>query len=164
MTKTETIIALLLAKDCIERHKNFDKVLFNIMVNDLFGLMGENKDIEQLDLDKPHLKEVLNDIAYLLSNEQMKARHAKAILEAAWKTECYKWDIIRYILDSKMFEEISIDSVISEVIKENAQAWEDFKGGKKQAMGRLIGSVMKKTKGKADPEEVRKIFEGKSEE
>ena len=161
MTNTEKIVALLLAKDHIERHEDFGKILCKLMMNDLFTLMGDEYEIKKMDAEKPHIKEVLNDLSYLLSYDLIKARHAREILEAAWKVEYYDWDISRYILDKKLFEEVSLGGIIDEVIAENEKAWEDFKGGKDQVMGRLIGCVMKKTKGKADPEEAQRLFREK---
>lgn len=45
-----------------------------------------------------------------------------------------------------------------EVIEENPKAVQDYYGGKKQAMNFLVGQVMKKTRGRADPEETAKIL------
>ncbi|MCS7121593.1 MAG: Asp-tRNA(Asn)/Glu-tRNA(Gln) amidotransferase subunit GatB [Archaeoglobaceae archaeon] len=45
-----------------------------------------------------------------------------------------------------------------EVIEENPKAVQDYYSGKKQAINFLVGQVMKKTKGRADPEETAKIL------
>jgi aspartyl-tRNA(Asn)/glutamyl-tRNA(Gln) amidotransferase subunit B len=51
-----------------------------------------------------------------------------------------------------------IESAVKEVIKQNPQAIEDYKAGKQAAIGFLIGQVMQKTKGKADPKLTRKLL------
>jgi aspartyl-tRNA(Asn)/glutamyl-tRNA(Gln) amidotransferase subunit B len=48
--------------------------------------------------------------------------------------------------------------IIDEVLAANAKIVADFKGGKQQAIGALIGQVMKKTKG-ADPQVVRELLQ-----
>jgi aspartyl-tRNA(Asn)/glutamyl-tRNA(Gln) amidotransferase subunit B len=47
---------------------------------------------------------------------------------------------------------------VAEVIKENPAAIEDFRAGKAQALNYLVGMVMKKTRGRADPAEVNRLL------
>ena len=49
-------------------------------------------------------------------------------------------------------------SVINEVINENLHVIDDIKAGKDRAMGFLVGQVMKKTKGKANPASARTLM------
>jgi len=44
-----------------------------------------------------------------------------------------------------------LEGVISEVIAENERSANDYKNGKTNALSFLVGQVMKKTKGKANP-------------
>jgi aspartyl-tRNA(Asn)/glutamyl-tRNA(Gln) amidotransferase subunit B len=46
----------------------------------------------------------------------------------------------------------------AEVLKENVTAIEDFRSGKAQALNYLVGMVMKKTRGRADPTEVNLLL------
>jgi aspartyl-tRNA(Asn)/glutamyl-tRNA(Gln) amidotransferase subunit B len=48
-------------------------------------------------------------------------------------------------------DEGEIDIIVSEVLKENAKAAEDVKNGEMKAIGFLVGQVMKKSQGKANP-------------
>ena len=50
-------------------------------------------------------------------------------------------------------------NMIKEVLDENAQAIEDFKAGKGRAVGFLVGQVMKKSKGQANPGLVNQILQ-----
>lgn len=54
-----------------------------------------------------------------------------------------------------------LDRIIEEVIKSNAQAIDDIKSGKQEAFGFLIGQVMKKSRGRANPGLVSKILKEK---
>ena len=49
--------------------------------------------------------------------------------------------------------------MIKEVLDENTQAIEDFKAGKGRAVGFLVGQVMKKSKGQANPGLVNQILQ-----
>jgi aspartyl-tRNA(Asn)/glutamyl-tRNA(Gln) amidotransferase subunit B len=42
-------------------------------------------------------------------------------------------------------------SIVKEVLAENPKALEDYKKGKKNAAKSILGGVMKKTAGRADP-------------
>ncbi len=52
----------------------------------------------------------------------------------------------------------NIEDIVKDVIKENQNAVEDYKDGKKASLGFLIGQVMQKTQGTADPNEARSIL------
>jgi len=51
-----------------------------------------------------------------------------------------------------------VPAAISEVIREQPQAVTDYDSGKKEAFMFLVGQVMKKTKGKADPAELNSLL------
>ena len=52
----------------------------------------------------------------------------------------------------------ALRSTIEKVIADNPQSVEDYKGGKKKAIGFLVGQTMKAMQGKADPAMVNKIL------
>lgn len=56
-------------------------------------------------------------------------------------------------------DEGALVKVIEQVIAENPQAVEDYRGGKKKALGALMGQTMKAMKGKADPSMVSQKLE-----
>ncbi|MCD5409408.1 MAG: Asp-tRNA(Asn)/Glu-tRNA(Gln) amidotransferase subunit GatB [Methanocellales archaeon] len=58
-------------------------------------------------------------------------------------------------------EENIIASAVAEVIKENPAAVQDFRNGKNEALHFLMGQVMKKTHGRADPNIVNKLLREK---
>ena len=55
-------------------------------------------------------------------------------------------------------DEGALQAVIDEVLNNNPKSIEDFKAGRKQAMGFLVGQVMKATKGQANPALVNKLL------
>jgi aspartyl-tRNA(Asn)/glutamyl-tRNA(Gln) amidotransferase subunit B len=55
-------------------------------------------------------------------------------------------------------DEEAVKRWVTEVIAENESIAEQIRGGKVQAAGRLIGEVMKRSKGSADPKHVRAVL------
>lgn len=63
---------------------------------------------------------------------------------------------IQALVKEKGLEQVSdtgaIEKICQEVIAENDQIVEDFRGGKEKALGALVGQVMKKSRGQANPQ------------
>ncbi len=59
---------------------------------------------------------------------------------------------------AKINEKDIVEKAVIEVLNENSNAVEDFKLGKSKALNFMIGQVMMKTKGRADPDIVRLIL------
>jgi aspartyl-tRNA(Asn)/glutamyl-tRNA(Gln) amidotransferase subunit B len=59
------------------------------------------------------------------------------------------------IVKEKGLEQVSdegeLESIVTKVIEENEKSANDFKGGKENALGFLVGQVMRQSKGKANP-------------
>lgn len=49
--------------------------------------------------------------------------------------------------------------MVEDVINNNEKSVLDYKAGKKQAIGYLVGQVMKQSKGKANPPMVKELLE-----
>ena len=66
------------------------------------------------------------------------------------------------IIDEKGLQQVSdsgeIEKIVREVIAAHAGPVADFKSGKAQALGFLVGQVMQKSKGKANPKMVNEIL------
>jgi aspartyl-tRNA(Asn)/glutamyl-tRNA(Gln) amidotransferase subunit B len=55
-------------------------------------------------------------------------------------------------------DEDEIDKIVEEVLSENPKAAEDVKNGEMKAIGFLVGQVMKKSQGKANPSLAQKVI------
>lgn len=58
-------------------------------------------------------------------------------------------------------DEAALVLIVEQVITANSQSVEDYRGGKKKALGFLVGQVMKETKGRANPGLVNKLLKEK---
>ena len=52
----------------------------------------------------------------------------------------------------------AIEAAVDAAIAANPKAVAEYKGGKKKAIGALVGQVMKATRGKANPQMVNKML------
>ena len=55
----------------------------------------------------------------------------------------------------------AIEKAVDAAIAASPKAVEEYKGGKKKALGALVGQVMKATKGKANPQMVNQMLVAK---
>lgn len=56
-------------------------------------------------------------------------------------------------------DEGALKAAIEKVIADNPQSVEDYRNGKKQAIGYLVGQTMKAMQGKANPGMVNKLLQ-----
>uniref|UniRef100_A0A7J2TJH3 Aspartyl/glutamyl-tRNA(Asn/Gln) amidotransferase subunit B n=1 Tax=Archaeoglobus fulgidus TaxID=2234 RepID=A0A7J2TJH3_ARCFL len=84
----------------------------------------------------------------------------KGVVEVI-RTKLDKGGEIEKIIEEKGLFAIpksEIEKFCREAIEENPKAVQDYYSGKKQALNFLVGQVMKKTRGRADPEETARII------
>ncbi|MDU3214996.1 MAG: Asp-tRNA(Asn)/Glu-tRNA(Gln) amidotransferase subunit GatB, partial [Negativicoccus succinicivorans] len=66
------------------------------------------------------------------------------------------------IIEAKGLKQISdtgeLTQLIHDVVAANPQSVEDYRAGKKKAIGFLVGQIMKKTKGRANPQVVNQLL------
>jgi aspartyl-tRNA(Asn)/glutamyl-tRNA(Gln) amidotransferase subunit B len=58
-------------------------------------------------------------------------------------------------------DEGAIVKIVEETLAENPQSVADYKAGKDRALGFLVGQIMKKSRGKANPEMVNNLLKEK---
>ncbi|MEO8465194.1 MAG: Asp-tRNA(Asn)/Glu-tRNA(Gln) amidotransferase subunit GatB [Gammaproteobacteria bacterium] len=83
---------------------------------------------------------------------------AKEVFEAVWNGE----GSVDAVIEKRGLVQISdtgaIDKLVAEVIAANAAQVEQFRAGKQQVLGFLVGQVMKMSKGKANPQQVNEAL------
>lgn len=125
----------------------------NVILSDLLYFFNQTDTwFSESRVTPEHVAELVN----LIDSGKISTKIGREILEEAFSTGKMPSEIVK----EKGLEQISddslLESIVKEVIEENPQAVEDFRAGKKQAVGFLVGQVMKKTKGKANPQIVNK--------
>lgn len=129
----------------------------NWILTELLGKLNEAKlSINESEINEEKIAELLN----LIEKGQITGKIAKDIFEEMFKNGKTAKQIINE-KDIKMVEVGEIDKIIDKVLLGNPKSVEDFKSGKGQAIGFLVGQVMQATKGQADPKTVNEILRNK---
>jgi aspartyl-tRNA(Asn)/glutamyl-tRNA(Gln) amidotransferase subunit B len=79
---------------------------------------------------------------------------AKEVFEAVWRGEGTVEEIIEKRGLTQISDSASIDKLVADVIAANPAQVEQFRAGKQQVLGFLVGQVMKASRGKANPQQV----------
>lgn len=134
------------------------KAAANVIITELLRELRERKiDIDGLVVTPERLAELLQ----LVKNATISYNIAKEVLVDMIDSG----EPAGAIVERKGLKQISdtgeIEGMIEEVLAENPDAVQDLKEGKKKAFGFLVGQVMRKTKGKANPQVINKILKEK---
>ena len=132
------------------------KAVSNWMMSELFRI---------LKLPDAQLEDVSPaDFAYLveLANKgEINNNTAKEVLENAFVNNKSPKQIIEDQGLKRISDVGTLEEKIDEVLSENQDAVQDYKNGNEKVLGFLIGQLMGKTGGKADPNKAREILQNK---
>ena len=92
-----------------------------------------------------------------ITDDTISGKMAKQIFQAMWDGEGSADEIISTRALKQVSEPSMIDSVVQEVIAENPEQVAQYKAGKEKVLAYLVGQVMKKTGGRANPKVVNTI-------
>ncbi len=111
--------------------------------------------------DSPVSAENLGELVGLITSGELSGKLAKDVFAKMLETE----DTARAIVDREGLKQISdsgaLDKIIDEVLAANPKQVEQYKGGKTQVIGFLVGQVMKASKGQANPAAVNEMMKAK---
>lgn len=99
----------------------------------------------------------LNELLDAVSGGVVSSVGAKKVFAVLLEKEMPVKDIISELGLAQLSDACALEAVAEEVIHENAKSVADYKSGKTNALGYLIGQCMKKTGGKADPVKLKEI-------
>jgi len=97
-------------------------------------------------------------ILRLVKQGKINRNTGKELIASVIETGRHPEEIIQEKDLLQISDEGALSAAALEVLAENPQAVADYHGGREQALGFLLGQVMRKTKGKADPKLARKIL------
>ena len=131
------------------------KQLTNWIVGELSSLMKENKqNINEIKIEPAGLVELL----VILDRGEVTHQTAKEVFVKMYRTGELPAKIISEENLGQISSQEDLSEIVKDVILENKGAVEDLKKGKEQAARFLMGQVMRKTKGQAQPRIVEKII------
>jgi len=112
------------------------------------------KELHEIEMDERHMIQLLK----LVESKKITDNVASKILE---KLIIEPFDVDEYIKKEDLgavSDTEELEKYCMEAINENSQAVEDYKNGNEKALNFVVGSVMRKSKGKASPKEVNEII------
>lgn len=131
------------------------KEVSNWLMGETMRLVNDSEmELEDISFAPEHLAAL---IAMVKSNE-INRKVAKDVFEKIFKEDV---DPKVYVEENglkSMNDEGALQRTIEQIVKDNPKSVEDYKAGKKKAMGFLVGQTMRATQGKADPGIVNKIL------
>ena len=131
------------------------KLATNYLITDLQGLLkGASVTGEDFLITAENFAEFIT----LIEEGKISSKIAKMVLSEMFSTGADPSHIIEEKGLSQITDEAEIEKIIKEVISKNPKAVEDFKKGKENAFQYLIGQIMAKTRGKANPQIVKDIL------
>jgi len=140
------------AEACIKDYPGKDK---KEMVNWLIGPLMSEANLRKVKLNELKLKQKeLIDLIGFVQRQEISYLSAKNVLGQLIDTGKSAQDLIQAGNLMQISDVASLANVIETVIKENEKSVNDFKAGKVNALMYLVGQVMKKSSGKANPKVV----------
>ena len=134
------------------------KRIANWVIADLFGLLNE----AGIELQESRIAPAqLGGLVKLVDAGTISGKQAKTVLQEMFATGKDADAIAR----EKGLEQVSdtgaLEAAVDEVIAENADAADRVRGGNLGTIGFLVGQVMKKTRGQANPQIVNELLRTK---
>ena len=126
--------------------KSNAKEIANIITTDLMGLVDTREKREESKMTSNHL----SDLADAIQSGKISRNSAKNALHAMVKTGNNLSQIISELDLGNVSDESELSRIIQEIISAEPQAVEQARSNP-QTINYLVGKVMQKTKGKADP-------------
>jgi aspartyl-tRNA(Asn)/glutamyl-tRNA(Gln) amidotransferase subunit B len=134
---------------------NDPKTVANWILNDLLGNL---RDFEIPWEENPITPEKLAELLKLIKNGTISVKIAKQLLKEMIQTNKTAAQLVEEKGLKQITDEGAIKQIVEEVLKENPDAVEKYKNGQTKVIGFLVGQVMRKTKGKANPQLVNKLL------
>ena len=141
---------------CTALKKCDAKLIANWINGDIAKYLNENRiEITDTALKSASLVEMIE----LIENKTISNTAAKTVLEVIIEKD----ESPKKIVEEKGLAQISdtseLTTIVSNVITDNPKAVEDYKNGKTNVVGFLVGQCMKLSKGKGNPGTLRELVE-----
>lgn len=130
------------------------KMVSNWIMVELLGAMKEREEEKIVNLTPERLAGLLK----MVVDGQISGKIAKEVLPIVLDTGKDPKEIVEEKGLLQIGSKDEIEKVVRDVLKENEKVVSDYKAGKEKAFIFLVGQVMRKTRGKANPKLVNEIL------
>ncbi|MDX1435274.1 MAG: Asp-tRNA(Asn)/Glu-tRNA(Gln) amidotransferase subunit GatB [Anaerolineales bacterium] len=140
----------------VEAYGADPKRVSNWMINDVLGMLNERGvRAAELQLTPEHLAGIIR----LVDEGAINTSTGKALILKVEDSGQAPEAIVEAEGLAKVSDEGAIRAIAEEVIAENPEQVATYQGGKEGLMGWFVGQVMKKSRGKADPQAARALLQ-----
>lgn len=124
------------------------KSVSNWLTSNILGYINKNElTIKDIYLTPSMLKELID----IIESGKISSKQGKEVLTESLETKKAPLDIVKEKNISQNTNTDEILSIVKEVLEEQPKAVEDYKNGKTNITDFLVGQVMRKSRGKANP-------------
>ena len=132
------------------------KTAANWVLGDILRLLKEKElDSSALPVAPKALKELLD----LIASGKISTTAGKEVFETMFETGKSAEAVVAEKGLSQISDTSELEKIINDILDGNPQSITDFKAGKTQAAGYLMGQVMKASKGKANPKVAKEMLD-----
>ncbi len=134
------------------------KLIANWLIVEVFGAMNrENKSIDDLPFESQHLANLVD----LIIDNTISGKIAKDVFSKMWETGKAPAQLIDELGLKQVSDTGVIEKTVDDILAANASQVEQYRAGKEQVFGFLVGQVMKALQGKANPGVANEILKKK---
>ncbi|ERF60593.1 aspartyl/glutamyl-tRNA(Asn/Gln) amidotransferase, B subunit [Treponema socranskii subsp. socranskii VPI DR56BR1116 = ATCC 35536] len=127
----------------------------NLILTELLAVLNEKQEtIDSVSITPLHIAE----LADALESDTITSKQGKAVFEKMLATKKLPSEIIKEEGMEQVNDTGAIEKIVESVLAANPQAVADFKNGKTNALGWLMGQVMKESHGKANPKQATELL------
>lgn len=143
---------------CCEQTNGDARSAANWITGELFAALNKaDKTIK----DSPVTAHSLANLVIRINDGTISHKIAKQIFEGMWAGDGEVDEIIEAKGLKQLTDSGEIEALVDEVLNLNPDQIEQFKAGKSKVFGFLVGQIMKKSKGKANPQQVNELLKEK---
>ncbi|MBX2846934.1 MAG: Asp-tRNA(Asn)/Glu-tRNA(Gln) amidotransferase subunit GatB [Acidiferrobacterales bacterium] len=134
------------------------KIVANWMIGELFANLNKSElEINDSPIDTKQFALLLDRV----TDNTLSGKTAKQVFAALWEKEGHVDNIIEAKGLKQITDSGAIEAIVDDVIANCPDQVQQFKDGNDKVIGYLVGQVMQKSKGKANPQMVNQLFKEK---
>lgn len=151
----ESVERVELFEETVDLDKCSPKIICNWILGDILKYQNEtNKALNQTTITAFKLAELLS----MIEEDKISNATGKIVFEEMLGCEKSPKQIVEEKGLIQISDESELEEVVQSVIDNNQKSIEDYKNGKTNAFGFLVGQCMKATKGKGNPAKMKEIL------
>jgi aspartyl-tRNA(Asn)/glutamyl-tRNA(Gln) amidotransferase subunit B len=141
-------------EEAAKKSKN-PKRAVNLILAELLAVLNEKKQtINDVSITPAHIAQ----LADALEDQKITSKQGKEVFAEMLASNKMPSDIIKEKGMEVVSDAGAIEKIVQDVIAANPKAVEDYKGGKTNVVGWLMGQVMKMSQGKANPKQATELL------